>query len=65
MIHPVEVGTLNLTDLRKIGMRDREGAILELIGKPGVYSYGVIVPGFWFSISQPITIDDLSISSSD
>ena len=46
MIHPVEVGTLNLTDLRKIGMRDREGAILELIGKPGVYSYGVIVPGF-------------------
>ena len=47
MIHPVEVGTLNLTDLRKIGMRDREGTILELTGKPGVYSYGVIVPGFW------------------
>ena len=29
-------------------MRDREGSILELTGKPGVYySYGVIVPGFW------------------
>jgi hypothetical protein len=28
-------------------MFDRDQAIMELTGKPGVYSYGVIAPSFW------------------
>jgi hypothetical protein len=28
-------------------MLNREDAIVELTGSPGVYSYGMIVPGFW------------------
>jgi hypothetical protein len=28
-------------------MFDRENALMELSGKPAIYSYGTIVPGFW------------------